>query len=201
MTLKKIGQAIRLLLYYYGARYLPEHSMPQGWLWMKLRGWLCRPCFKHCGRDVQINRLAQFGWGNRLSIGDRSSLGFNARIIGDVTLGNDVLMAQDVFITSSNREFRRTDCTMISQGKRPDQPVLVHDDVLIFARAVILPGVTIHSGSVIGAASVVARDVPPNAVVTGNPARVVKFRVPPPPGADYHGMTPLSLKPADGDDA
>ena len=197
--MKRLFQNICLVLYYFGARYLPEHSIPNGWIWMKIRTALVRPCLRHCGKNVEINRMAQFGRGDRLSIGDGSGLGFNARIIGDVTLGNDVGMAQDVFITSSNRKFSGTDKPMLAQGKRPDVPVVVHDDVIIFARAVILPGVTIHSGCIIGAAAVVSKDVPPNSVVAGNPARVVKFRVPPPPDADYSGMTPIECALPKGD--
>ncbi len=55
------------------------------------------------------------------------------------------------------------------QGK----PVQIDDDVFIGTRAIILKGVHIHQGAVIGAGAVVARDVPPFAVVAGNPAKVV----------------------------
>jgi maltose O-acetyltransferase len=143
---------------------------------------------------VSINRNAHFGKGNQLSMGDRSSLGYNARIVGDVTLGDDVGLAHNVFITSSGREIFRTDTPIIHQGKLPDKPVVIEDDCLIFAEVIILPGVRIHSGSVIGAGAVVTRDVPPNSIVVGNPAQVVKFRVPPPPDADYSRMTPIACK-------
>lgn len=54
------------------------------------------------------------------------------------------------------------------------QPVIVEDDVLIGANAVVLEGVRIGKGAVIGAGSIVTKDVPSNAVVVGNPAKIVK---------------------------
>lgn len=65
---------------------------------------------------------------------------------------------------------------MSQQGIRPPKPVVIGDDVWIGARVIILPGVTVGKGAVLGAGTVVARDVPEWAVVVGNPARVVKFR-------------------------
>ena len=59
----------------------------------------------------------------------------------------------------------------------PEKPrfVRVEDDVWIGARAIILPGVTVHEGAVVGAGSVVTKDVPAHAVVVGNPARVIRY--------------------------
>jgi acetyltransferase-like isoleucine patch superfamily enzyme len=54
--------------------------------------------------------------------------------------------------------------------------ITVRDDVWIGARATILSGVAISQGAIIGAGSIVTKDVPPYAVVAGNPARVIKYR-------------------------
>jgi tetrahydrodipicolinate N-acetyltransferase len=54
------------------------------------------------------------------------------------------------------------------------QPVIVEDDVLIGANAVILEGVRVGQGSVVAAGAIVIDDVPPNVVVAGTPARVIK---------------------------
>ncbi len=192
--MNKIVRLICVVLYYSIARHLPEHSLPRGRLWLAIRRALVRRMLRHAGKNLHINAMAQFGKGDKLSMGDHSSLGYGTRIIGDVTFGNYVGTAQEVIITSSNRIFNRTDEPMMFQGKRPDMPVVIDDDVIIFARAIILPGVHIHSGCVIAAGAVVARDVPPNSIVAGNPAKVVKFRVPPPPDADYSKMMPIACK-------
>ncbi|MEJ0104613.1 MAG: CatB-related O-acetyltransferase [Bacteroidota bacterium] len=58
-----------------------------------------------------------------------------------------------------------------SKGK-----IIIGDDVWIGTEAFILPGVNIGKGAIIGARAVVSQDIPPYAVVTGNPARIVKYR-------------------------
>jgi maltose O-acetyltransferase len=66
---------------------------------------------------------------------------------------------------------------MSEQGMTEDMPVTIGDDVWIGARAILLPGITINSGSIVGAGAVVTKDVPPGSIVAGNPARVVRYRI------------------------
>lgn len=194
----KLKKLIFLVLYYGIARHLPEHSAPRGMLWCRLRGWTAAPLLKHCGKNVSINRGVHFGKGDTVSLGDNSSLGINTCVVGDVTIGNNVGMAHNIFITASNRNFSDINTPIIFQGKRPDAPVVIDDDGLLLANVIILPGVHMHSGSIIGAGAVVAKDVPPFSIVTGNPARVVKWRKEPTPECFGPSMTPVAgdhLKP------
>mgnify|MGYP000091352893 CR=1 FL=1 len=62
------------------------------------------------------------------------------------------------------------------QGALPVNPVEIGDDVWIGTRVIVLPGVKLGAGCVIGAGSVVTRDIPPLAVAAGNPARVIRQR-------------------------
>lgn len=64
------------------------------------------------------------------------------------------------------------------QGKDKLRSISIEDDVWIGARAIILPGVTIAKGSIVGAGSVVTKSFPPYSVIAGNPARIVKSRLP-----------------------
>jgi len=59
--------------------------------------------------------------------------------------------------------------------QRKPSIIKIGDDVWIGAGAIILPGVTIGEGAIIGAGAVVTKDVPPFAVVAGNPARILKY--------------------------
>jgi acetyltransferase-like isoleucine patch superfamily enzyme len=56
-------------------------------------------------------------------------------------------------------------------------PVTIGDNVWMGARVTVLPGVTIGENAVIGAGSVVTKDIPPNAIAVGNPAQVLRLRM------------------------
>lgn len=64
----------------------------------------------------------RFGTGRRIKIGDNSNLGHGCRIIGgDVTFGNDVMMAPDVLIITENHETSNSSKPMIAQGRYPSR--------------------------------------------------------------------------------
>jgi acetyltransferase-like isoleucine patch superfamily enzyme len=56
------------------------------------------------------------------------------------------------------------------------KPVIIEDDVWIGSSAIIMPGIRIGQGAVIGAGSVITKDVPSRAIIIGNPGRVLKMR-------------------------
>lgn len=61
-----------------------------------------------------------------------------------------------------------------TKGPESGAPITIGEDCWICGNVIVLPGVTIGNGSVVGAGSVVTRDVPPNCVVAGNPAKIIK---------------------------
>ena len=167
---------ISLALYYLFAWHLPTQPMP-GWRFAYwLRRLLVKQIFPCCGADVVIKGRAYFGSGANIRLGDRSQLGHCSRIDHDVEIGNDVMMGPDVVIMSISHETARPGIPMIRQGAVQRKPVRIGNDVWIGTRAIILPGVHIFDGAIIGAGSVVTRDVPALAVVGGAPARVIKYR-------------------------
>jgi len=128
------------------------------------------------GVGVNIERGAYFSTGDQLSIGDYSGLGVNCQCVGPITIGRDVMMGPDVIILTQNHAVSDVTKPMRGQGALPRRPVIIEDDVWIGTRVIILPGVTVHTGAIIGAGAVVTKDVPAYAVVGGNPARVLKYR-------------------------
>ena len=93
------------MLYYLIFRYLPANSFiirPIGKLCGKLRYLCCRHIFQYCGKDVGIERLAFFGSGKDLVVGDRSNLGINCRVPSDIIIGNDVMMGPNFTCYTSN---------------------------------------------------------------------------------------------------
>jgi maltose O-acetyltransferase len=131
-----------------------------------------------CGRDVNVEHGAWFGSGKGIRLGDRSDIGMDALVIGPVHIGRDVMMGPRCVLLASAHDTSRVDLPMNRQGFRPDRPIVIEDDVWIGAGCIILPGRRIGTGSIVGAGSVVADDVPTWSVVAGNPARVVRRRDP-----------------------
>lgn len=94
---------------------------------------------------------------------------------GNLTIGNDVAIGPDVFITDLNHG---TDPTV--EGGYLNQPLMIKDvtigdGVWLGQRSCVMPGVTIGEHSIIGANSVVTHDIPPYSIAVGSPARVVKI--------------------------
>lgn len=108
-----------------------------------------------------------------VEIGDYTRIGLHNTIIGPVKIGSHVNLAQGITVTALNHNFSDAGKRIDEQGVRTN-PVTIEDDVWIGTNAVILPGITIGTHSVIAAGAVVTKDVPPHSLVAGVPAKVIK---------------------------
>lgn len=106
-------------------------------------------------------------------IGDHTRVGLHNTIIGPVTIGNHVNLAQSITVTALNHNFEDSQKRIDEQGVST-QPVTIEDDIWIGANAVVLPGVKIGHHSVVAAGAVVTKDVPPHSLVAGVPAKIIK---------------------------
>lgn len=106
-------------------------------------------------------------------IGDHTRIGLHNTIIGPVTIGSNVNLAQGITVTALNHNFSETNKRIDEQGISTNA-VTIDDDVWIGANAVILPGVKIGNHSVVAAGAVVTKDVPPHSLVAGVPAKFIK---------------------------
>jgi len=163
-------------LYSYFAQYLPKSSRPFGFVGKFARGWICRHLFAYCGKGVNVECGAEFGSGKYITLGDRSGIGENAILAGEVRIGNDVMMGPRVACIARNHAFDRCDIPMNQQGYSQMKPIVIEDDVWIGYGAIILSGVTIGRGTIVAAGAVVTKSVEPFSIVGGNPARVIKKR-------------------------
>jgi acetyltransferase-like isoleucine patch superfamily enzyme len=131
--------------------------------------------------------LLVFGHGGRVSIGDYCYVGEQTRLwsASSITIGNRVLISHlctimDNLTHPEDPQARHAQFRHIIEKGFPlqddlgERPVVIDDDALIGCHCVILRGVTIGAGAIIGAGSVVTRDVPPMTVFAGNPARFVR---------------------------
>ena len=129
--------------------------------------------FAH-GGQIQIGQWCYIGEGSRIwsagriDIGDRVMISHNVNIFDNLTHPVDPVLRHQHFraIASVGHPHR------IDLGERP---VRINDDAWIAAGAMVLRGVTIGKAAIVGAGAVVTHDVPPFAIVAGNPARVIRY--------------------------
>jgi acetyltransferase-like isoleucine patch superfamily enzyme len=132
--------------------------------------------------------LLVFNHGGSISIGDYTFIGPDTRIWSakEIVIGNRVLISHNVNIHDNNShpsssEDRHLDYIHIkSKGLQKinflnEKPVIVEDDVWIGFNCTIFKGVKIGKGAIIGSGSIITKDVPPYAVVIGNPQRIIKY--------------------------
>lgn len=181
MKMDSASLRIFWLSFYYGfARYLPVsyRVRPIGNIFKHIRRLACKGIFKSMGKNVTVERGASFGSGAMIEIGDNSLIGANCQMPDNVNIGNDVMIGPDVLLIGYNHNFDNLEIPMRLQGFNGDTPISIGDDVWIGARSIILPGITIGKGSIVGAGSVVTKDVLPYSICAGNPARVIRSRLP-----------------------
>lgn len=113
------------------------------------------------GKNVQINDYVHIAAGE------------------SIVIGNNVLIASKVFITDLNHgkySNQMSDSPLSLPNDRAiyTNPVIIEDNVWLGENVCVLPGCLIGFGSVIGALSVVTKNIPPNSIAVGNPAKVIK---------------------------
>jgi acetyltransferase-like isoleucine patch superfamily enzyme len=110
-----------------------------------------------------------------VSIGDRCLIGKGSGIVGhfSITIGNDVWTGHHVYITDQNHGYEDV-AIPISKQSQPERAVIVGDGSWLGHGSIILPGVTIGEHVVIGANSVVTKNIPSFSVAVGSPARVIR---------------------------
>ncbi|KAI8802178.1 maltose o-acetyltransferase [Cladochytrium replicatum] len=110
--------------------------------------------------------------GRNLRFGKNVYMNFGCVILdcAKVTFGDNVLLAPNVQIYAATHPLDHIE----RRGRELAYEITIGDDVWIGGGAIILPGVTIGSRSVVGAGSVVTKSVPEDVVVAGNPARVIR---------------------------
>lgn len=116
----------------------------------------------------------QADFGKNIRIGERVFINSGCRFQdqGGIVIGDDCLIGHNVVLATLNHALDPA-----HRGDMHPAPVVIGSNVWLGANVTVLPGVTIGDDAVVGAASVVTRDVPVGAVVVGSPARVVRTAV------------------------
>ena len=134
---------------------------------------LIKEMFGSVGDMVWVNAPVTYARGKTVSIGNHTYINSNLTLIDDykVDIGNSVLISPNVTIVTCGHPVHRE---LRAHGEMYAFAVTIEDCVWIGSNVVLLPGVTIGEGSVIGAGSVVTKDIPENVIAFGNPCRVIR---------------------------
>ncbi|MBQ8337637.1 MAG: acyltransferase [Oscillospiraceae bacterium] len=131
------------------------------------------------GRGVMIRPSSYYGkdLGGGLVMGNNSSIGPNAYVgcSGKIVIGENVMFGPRCSLFAENHVFSDTDADIKSQGVE-QKGITIEDDCWIASNVIILDGVTIGKGSVIGAGTLVSKDIPAGSVVIDKRNKVVKER-------------------------
>ncbi|TYA78492.1 acyltransferase [Seonamhaeicola marinus] len=170
---------------------IPKQTRPR--LWIK---WFVNPFYHKKGKGARVRprtRMDVVPWNKfelgsdstiedfsainngvgDVVIGDRTKIGLSNTIIGPVTIGNDIRLAQNITVSGLNHDYQDVHQPIHEQGVSTSEIVL-EDNSWLGANVVVVAGVTIGKHCIVAAGSVVTKDVPPYSVVVGNPARVIK---------------------------
>lgn len=132
---------------------------------------------KQIGENVYILNSVDILSPSNVEIGRFTCINKFSRLDGHghLSIGNYVMIGPYCEILSATHNYKNKSIPMLKQGIQRKTTV-IGDDVWIGTKSIIMPGVYVGNGAIVGAGSVVTKDVPQNAIVAGVPARVIKFR-------------------------
>ena len=139
----------------------------------ELRQQLLEKIFAQVGEGCYIEPPLHANWGSHTHLGNFVYANFNLTLVDDthVYIGDHVLIGPNVTISAAGHP---VEPSLRERGYQFNVPIRIEENVWIGAGAILLPGITIGKNSVIGAGSVVARDIPPNVLALGVPCRVAR---------------------------
>lgn len=145
---------------------------------------ILKQLFANTGSNVSVGTPFICDYGRNISIGNNVSINMNCTFVdcNQITIGNHVLIASNVQLYTATHPIELSERLTPDWNDDSEQyfcrtyalPIIIEDCCWLGGGVIVLPGVTIGKGSVIGAGSVVTKDIPPNSLAVGNPCRVIR---------------------------
>lgn len=162
------------------SRQLFFDKLFHGWLYTSTiipntyRGWLLGLRSEKVGKNLQVDKDCLFFHTSKLKIGNNVWIGRRVFLSGrgGLTIGDDSFLAFDSVILTEHHVYKKG--VKIRHTGFTTKPTTIGNNVLIGAKAIVMPGVNIGNNVVIGANSVVTKNIPSGSVAVGIPAKVIK---------------------------
>ncbi len=140
---------------------------------LKKRDKLIRKLFGSAGKNIFVMQPFLCDYGYNIHVGDNFYVNFNAVFLdgAKITIGNNVLLAPNVTLSTAGHAIDREQRVL---GLEFAHPITIGDDVWIGANVTVLPNVKIGNNVIIGAGSVVTKDIPDNVIAVGNPCKILR---------------------------
>lgn len=178
--LKKIKNSFFVFAYYSFIKFLPSTITPiVGKTSSKIRrGFFRLYDSSRFGKRVNIGKHVYLGKLDCITIGEASGLGDKFQLRStELQMGKNIMTAEEILVIGGGHKYDRLDIPMCEQGMLPKSKLIIEDDVWIGRRAIIIAkDFKIGKGAIIGAGAVVTKEVPPYAIIGGNPAKIIKYR-------------------------
>jgi acetyltransferase-like isoleucine patch superfamily enzyme len=143
--------------------------------------WWCKKKFGQFGTGSSIRpgaycvSVSHIFLGNNITVRPGSMFfADDASDNGSITIGDNVLIGSGVHIYVSTHKFSDPTKNIFHQGFEPSLGVVIESGCWVGANVIVLPGITIGENSVVGAGSIVTKDIPPRTLFAGNPARYIR---------------------------
>lgn len=130
-----------------------------------------KKCSIHENVKILVNKEGKINIGNNTLISTNCNI--NAGV-GKITIGDNVMIAANSYIINNDHEIYQNLSPKLSG--HITRNIIIEDNVWIGANCVILKGVKIGEGAIIGAGSIVTKDIKPYSINVGNPCKMIKFR-------------------------
>lgn len=146
-------------------QWTPKPANPWRIFWLRLFG------AKIDGKPF-VHQRARIAIPWNLRLHDRALLGdrANAYSLGEIEIGARAVIAQEVYLSSGSHDFDHPALPLVTAK------ITIGEDAFVAARTFVMPGVTVGARAIVGACSVVTKDIPPDVIAAGNPCRVLRER-------------------------
>ncbi len=154
---------------------LPHTFWPGGMLFSWCRVLLLKGMGCKIGDDCEIEPGFDVGFRPKIVVGKKCQINKNVQARSAV-IGDYVMIAPGCVLLDRAHNAGKTDTPMVLQGGSEKSPQIIESDVWLGQNVIVMPGIKIGKGSIVGAGSVVTKDVAPYSIVGGVPAKLIRMR-------------------------